>query len=79
MPTPKPATLPTEQIHAFWNEVEEQLRSRHYLQGDQPLRAILRYRNEIDRVVPIIYHREPLDVAGDIISGQYVPAERRAE
>jgi hypothetical protein len=78
MPDHKYNSFTTEQIHAFWNEVEEQLHSHHHLQGDQPIRAILRYRNEIDRVGPIIYHREPRDIADDIISGQYVQAERRA-
>ncbi len=69
--------LPIEQIHQFWAEVEEALRSVHQLQGDQPVRAILRYRNEIDGVGPIIYHRSPQDVADDIVSGEYVMADRK--
>jgi hypothetical protein len=77
MPSRQPNTLPVEQIHAFWAEVEENLRSRHHLKGDRPVRAILRYRNEIERVGAILYHRNAEDVADDIVSGEYVAAERK--
>jgi hypothetical protein len=73
-----PNPLPIEQVHQFWSEVEENLRSRHSLQGDQPVRAILRYRNEIERVGPLVYHQNPADVADDIVSGEYVRTERMA-
>ena len=69
--------LPVEQIHEFWAEVEEALRSRHQLQGDWPVRAILRYRNEIDGVGSMIYHRGPDDVADDIVSGEYAQVDRK--
>ncbi len=77
MPDRQSSLLPVEQIHAFWSEVEDHLRARHHLKGDQPVRAILRYRNEIERVGPMLYHREPGDVADDIISGEYIAAERK--
>ena len=70
-------TLPVEQVHAFWRDVEDHLRSRHHLKGDQPVRAILRYRNEIERVGSMVYHRNAGDVADDIISGEYVAAGRK--
>lgn len=68
--------IPAGAIHQFWAEVEEHLRSRHALGGEQGVRSILRYRNEIDRVGPLVYHREPADVADDIVTGGYTHAER---
>lgn len=68
--------IPTNLVNEFWNDVEGHLRSRFDLQGEQRVRSILRYRNEIDRVGPLIYHREPRDVADDIVSGGYANAER---
>lgn len=73
-----PNSLPVEQIHRFWSEVENDLRARHQLRGDQPIRAILRYRNEIERVGSLVYHQNPPDVADDIVSGQYVRDDRMA-
>jgi hypothetical protein len=73
----QPNSLPVEQIHQFWGQVEEQLGSNYSIHGDRAIRAILRYRNEIDRIGPIIYHRPPKDVADDIVHGEYVAAERK--
>ena len=73
----QPNSLPIEQIHQFWAEVEEALRSQHQRQGDLAVRAILRYRNEIDGVGPIIYHRPPADVADDIVLGEYIAVDRK--
>lgn len=70
--------LPVEQIHQFWDAVEQDLRTRGGFGEDGSVRAILRYRNEIERVGPLVYHREPGDVADDIISGGYAKAERQA-
>ena len=69
--------LPVELVHRFWDEVERQLRSRHRLGGDQAVRSILRYRNEVERIGPILYHREPGDLADDIVSGGYAQAGRK--
>ncbi len=68
--------LPVAQIHAFWNDVEQHLRDEHGLDGDRPVRAILNYRNEIDLVGPMIYHRTSRDVATDIVTGGYANAGR---
>jgi hypothetical protein len=73
----QPSMLPIDQIHHFWDEVEQSLRARHHLKGDRPVRAILRYRNEIDNVGSIIYHRSPDDVADDILSGEYAMTDRK--
>jgi hypothetical protein len=73
----QPNSLPTAQIHQFWRDVEEALRSEHDLQGDQPVRAILRYRNEIEGIGTIVYHRAARDIADDIVSGEYVAADRK--
>lgn len=73
----KTTPLAIDQIHTFWDEVEEGLRSRHHLPANRAIRAILRYRNEIERVGSIIYHREPSDVADDIVSGDYAQTSRQ--
>jgi hypothetical protein len=77
MDTQQLGALPTEQVHAFWDSVEETLRTKYKFTGDQPIRAILRYRNEIDRVGPNLYHREPADIADDIVSGEYAQPDRK--
>src|SRR5437016_3961195 len=69
------SNLPVEQIHRFWDDVEQALRTRHGLGADPALRAILRYRDEVERVGPLVYHREASDVAEDIIAGGYTDAQ----
>jgi hypothetical protein len=64
--------LPPEQITAYWREVESSLRTTHHLEGDVPLRAISRYRNEVDGVGGMLYHQTPDDVAHAIVEGGYV-------
>ena len=66
--------IPVEQVHAFWRDVEEHLRTRHGLAGDGVLRAILRYRDEVERAGPLVYHRDPSEIGDDIISGGYATA-----
>ncbi|MDB5334008.1 MAG: hypothetical protein JWP03_5159 [Phycisphaerales bacterium] len=70
------ATLPVDQIHRFWSDVEQVLGSRHGVKGDRALRAILRYRDEIERVGPLVYHRDASEVAEDIIAGGYTDAQQ---
>ncbi len=71
-------SLPVAQIHQFWRDVEESLSLDHRLTGDQSVRAILRYRNEIEGTGTMVYHRDARDIADDIVSGEYVAADREA-
>jgi hypothetical protein len=66
------AGLPIDAIHRFWNHVESLLRDRHDLAGEQSIRAIMRYRNELEHVGPMLYHQSAEDVATAIVRGGYV-------
>ena len=68
----------TKLVNEFWEDVEGHLRSRLDMPGEECVRSILRYRNELDRVGPLIYHRQPRDVADDIVSGGYARTGRQA-
>jgi hypothetical protein len=68
--------LPVDLVDAFWTEVEGLLRSEHGMTGEQAVRTILRYRNEIDadKVGDILYHQSAVDVAHGLITGGYAQA-----
>jgi len=63
--------LPVEQIHRFWEEVEQVLRDHYRLRSDEALHAIVRFRNETERVGALRYHLDPADIARDIVEGGY--------
>lgn len=62
------------EIDTFWTEVERALKSRRKkFNSEQTLRAIMRYRNALAGagVTNMVYHREPDEVAQDILRGEY--------
>jgi hypothetical protein len=71
--------LPIDLVDAFWDNVVATLRTEHGLGNVQALRAVLRYRNELDAhdVGDIPYHASPEEVAGSVITGGYAGTQRR--
>ena len=61
------------EIDSFWDDVEDALKSERNATNERALRAIMRYRNALAgaAVTNMVYHREPRDVARDIVSGGY--------
>jgi hypothetical protein len=70
------ALLPIAMVNAFWNEVEKALRREHLLTSVQALRAILRYRNQLDSfdIGHMLYQSAPFEVARHIITEGYTKA-----
>jgi hypothetical protein len=62
--------LAPAQINVFWKEVEDTLRSRHQLPSEQAIRAIMKYRDEVDGV-GMLYHQSPTDLAQGISDAGY--------
>jgi hypothetical protein len=62
------------EIDTFWQDVERHLTKRRpRLSPEQAVRAIQRYRNALDvgGVKDMVYHREPQQVAADIVAGEF--------
>jgi hypothetical protein len=62
------------EIDTFWTDVEGALKSRRRAyDSERTLRAIMRYRNALAGagVTNMVYHREPAEVAADILRGGY--------
>jgi len=62
------------EIDDFWTNVERELcHELPDLSSEQRLRAIMAYRNALASVEvnQMVYHREPSDVAHDILVGEF--------
>jgi hypothetical protein len=72
--------LPNHLVDEFWERVANDLAGRSGVGPSVARRAIARYREELARMdMPdLVYHREPAEVARDVMQGGFAGAETDA-